>query len=103
MINKFICFICILLLAACHQQEKSFNGYVDADLIYLSADFGGRLVALPVQRCQLVNTKQFCTQFRSHNLGRLNELLNSMLTSDNALPDPIYEIVLGCLPAYIVS
>lgn len=47
------------LLIACKKENNLFNGYVDAELVYLSADFAGRLVDLPVLKGQLVKPNQF--------------------------------------------
>ena len=48
------------LLFACHSDNnKSFSGYIDTDLVYLSSDFGGRLVDLSVQKGQAVQNNQF--------------------------------------------
>ncbi|MFA6302918.1 MAG: HlyD family efflux transporter periplasmic adaptor subunit [Legionella sp.] len=49
----------VLSLLACSKESKKFNGYIDADLVYLSADFAGRLVDLAVQRGQMVQANQF--------------------------------------------
>lgn len=48
-----------LSLTACKKEDNLFSGYVDADLVYLSADFGGRLTELAVLRGQLVPKDQF--------------------------------------------
>jgi HlyD family secretion protein len=48
-------YCCLLtLLSGCHPSPKRYNAYIDADLTYLSSDFGGRLSALNVIRGQLV-------------------------------------------------
>lgn len=49
----------ILLLTACEEKPRTFSGYVDTDLVYLSADFGGRLTDLAVIRGQQVSNNQF--------------------------------------------
>lgn len=71
--------ILIFFLAACKPETKSFSGYVDADLVYLSADFGGRLVDLPIQRGQLVNPKQFLFK-----LEQTSELYQVNLSKSNS-------------------
>jgi HlyD family secretion protein len=48
-----------LLLMACKDENKLYNGYVDAELVYLSADFPGRLVDLSVLKGQMVKPNQF--------------------------------------------
>ncbi len=50
----FFCFLC-----ACKENPRQFNGYIDADLIYLSSNFPGRLTTLAVLRGQSVEKKQF--------------------------------------------
>ncbi|MGC1183461.1 HlyD family secretion protein [Legionella sp.] len=54
----FICLVTVFLIS-CKHENKSFNGYIDTDLVYLSADFSGRLVDLAVFKGQLVNANQF--------------------------------------------
>lgn len=77
--RKLIFIGCIvLLLIACKKKENSFSGYVDADLIYLSSDFGGRLIDLPVQRGQLVKNNQFLFK-----LEQTNELYNVEMSQLN--------------------
>jgi HlyD family secretion protein len=49
----------ISLLIACEKNDKTFSGYVDTELVYLSADFGGRLTDLAVIKGQIVNSNQF--------------------------------------------
>ncbi|STY31007.1 hemolysin D [Legionella wadsworthii] len=51
--------IALLLLTACGKENKYFSGYIDTDLVYLSADYSGRLTDLAVLRGQLVTKKQF--------------------------------------------
>jgi HlyD family secretion protein len=73
----------ILLQTACKKEDKSFSGYVDTDLVYLSADFGGRLTNLAVLRGQLVKNNQFL-----FNLEQTSELYNveiSQLSSKSLL------------------
>lgn len=58
--RKSLCFgLMILSLTACKEEGRSFSGYVDTDLVYLSADFGGRLTDLAVFKGQRVNNGQF--------------------------------------------
>lgn len=49
---------CMLLLTACHERHSHFNGYIDADLIYLSGNYPGRLTELAVSRGALVDKDQ---------------------------------------------
>jgi len=49
--------VCFFGLTACRERVQ-YNGYVDADLIYLSSDFPGRLEHLLVKRGQSVSKHQ---------------------------------------------
>lgn len=71
------------LLSGCKQNEKLFSGYVDTDLVYLSADFAGRLIDIAVQRGQLINAQQFL--FRLEQNSELYNLEMSQLSSDSLL------------------
>lgn len=68
----------ILLTTACKKDEKLFNGYIDTDLVYLSADFGGRLIDFQVQKGQLVQKNQFLFK-----LEQTNELYNIEISELN--------------------
>jgi HlyD family secretion protein len=59
--------LALLLLTACEKKNPSFSGYVDADLVYLSADFGGRLTHLAVSKGQLVEKNQFLFKLEQTN------------------------------------
>ncbi len=52
-----ILFFSIFLLISC-KEGQSYNGYVDADLTYLSSDYSGRLKSLLVRRGQFVTKDQ---------------------------------------------
>jgi HlyD family secretion protein len=72
----------ILLLTACKKEGKSFSGYIDTDLVYLSSDFGGRLTDLPVLKGQLVKKNQFLfhlEQTRERYDVEINQLSNKDL------------------------
>lgn len=47
------------LLSSCNDDSSRYNGYVDADLIYLSSDSAGRLSELSVERGEPVHANQF--------------------------------------------
>ncbi len=69
MVPKSVCIVWMSLffLTACQSEDKSFSGYLDADLTYLSADFSGRLKELPVSRGQLVKTNEFLFKLEQTN------------------------------------
>ena len=72
-----------LLLMGCKKENKSFNGYIDAELVYLSADFAGRLTELAVQKGQLVQNNQFL--FRLEQTSELYSVEMSQLNSKDLL------------------
>src|SRR3990167_9785544 len=56
--NLLILLLYIILLNACGENKTQYNGYIDADLTYLSSDFAGRLNNLLVKRGQTVQKNQ---------------------------------------------
>lgn len=48
--QKFLIPLLLLTLAGCQQNNQRYNGYVDADLTYLSSDYSGRIATLNVSR-----------------------------------------------------
>ena len=58
MIAKFSVLFFIFLLSSCNNSGPQYNGYIDADLSYLSSDFPGRLTTLLVHRGQMVHKNQ---------------------------------------------
>ncbi|MCW8387751.1 HlyD family efflux transporter periplasmic adaptor subunit [Fluoribacter dumoffii] len=73
----------ILLLTACEQENNSFSGYVDTDLVYLSADFGGRLADLAVLRGQQVQNNQLL--FKLEQTSELYNVQMSKLSKKDLL------------------
>lgn len=49
---------CIFLLCSCGEDDSLYNGYIDADMTYLSSNYAGRLVHLFVVRGQAVQKNQ---------------------------------------------
>lgn len=52
----------VAFLSACHEEPVHYNGYIDADMTYLSSNYPGRLAALAVYRGQTVQQKQLLFQ-----------------------------------------
>ena len=73
----------IMLLVACHDNHSQYNGYIDADLTYLSSNFSGRLTHLLVHRGQEVQKNQPVFQLESANQSF--HLRSSELTQKNLL------------------
>ncbi|AWN75539.1 HlyD family efflux transporter periplasmic adaptor subunit [Legionella anisa] len=78
-----IVWLTLLLLAACEKENRSFSGYVDTDLVYLSSDFGGRLTDLAVFKGQLVKSNQFL--FKLEQTSELYSVQMSQLSKQNLL------------------
>ena len=72
-----------LVLISCKQESKSFSGYVDTDLVYLSADFGGRLTDLAILKGQLVQKEQFL--FKLEQTSELYHVEMSQLNNKDLL------------------
>ncbi|PJD95722.1 MAG: hemolysin D [Legionella sp.] len=53
---RFIIWIVTLTccLASCKEEKHLYNGYIDADLVYLSSSYPGRLIDLAVSRGQSI-------------------------------------------------
>lgn len=73
----------IFLLTACEKENKSFSGYIDTDLVYLSSDFGGRLTDLAVLKGQLVQSNQFL--FKLEQTSEQYNVKMSQLTKKDLL------------------
>ena len=56
--RKFGLLCCIFLLCSCGEDDSFYNGYIDADMTYLSSNYAGRLVHLFVVRGQVVQKNQ---------------------------------------------
>lgn len=52
--RKLILLVLIILLSACKKHGRFYNGYIDADLVYLSSNYAGRLNQLFVHRGESV-------------------------------------------------
>ena len=48
--RKLLIPLLLLTLTGCQQNDQHYNGYVDADLTYLSSDYSGRIATLNVSR-----------------------------------------------------
>ena len=77
--RKLIVLMCIYLLNSCGDNVPQYNGYIDADLTYLSSDFAGRLAMLDVSRGQSVHKNQLLFKLEQTNeyfgvaISRLNK------------------------------
>ncbi len=60
--RKVVLLSLIFLLCACKERPSRYNGYIDADLTYLSSNFAGRLEHLFVVRGQTIQKNQLLFQ-----------------------------------------
>lgn len=73
-----------LLLSSCKESKHQYNGYIDADLTYLSSNFSGRLTDLFIHRGQSVQKNQLLfkleqtSEFYGVEKSQLNK--NSLLS-----------------------
>lgn len=78
-----------LVLAACEDNNKSFSGYVDADLVFLSSDYGGRLAEIAILRGQSVKKDQFLFRLEQRTEAYTIKMSNFTQTSLLAQRDQI--------------
>lgn len=92
--RKFVLLCCIVLLSSCKEGGSLYNGYIDADLTYLSSNFAGRLTQLLVLRGQAVKKNQlvFKLEQTSANFGvAMSEFAqNNLLSQRKELIDQIH-------------
>lgn len=81
--QKWMIIFLFLLLSSCKQSAPKFNGYVDADLTYLSSDKGGRLTQLLVKRGEIVKPKQLL--FALEKTSEQDEVTISNYSQQNLL------------------
>lgn len=81
----------LLILAGCQNQDNHYNGYIDADLSYLSSDFSGRIATLYVTRGQTVAAGQLLfkleqtSESRNVAISRTNR--NNLLAQKKEISD----------------
>ena len=81
--HKLILFFLILLLTSCEEKPPRYNGYIDADLTYLSSSFPGQLKDLYVERGRPVQKNQLL--FKIEQTNDNFEIDSSELTQKNLL------------------
>lgn len=80
--RKLVCFFMLFILVGCKPAPLRFNGYIDADLTYISSNYPGRLVDLAIHRGQAVKKGQFLFKLEqaSERYGEsMSELSNQNL------------------------
>ncbi len=81
--RKLIFLLCLVLLSSCKDKGSQYNGYIDADLTYLSSDFAGRLSNLIVQRGQSIQKNELL--FKLEQQSEYFDVAMSQLTNKNLL------------------
>ena len=91
--RNLLLLFCIFLLNSCGENGSQYNGYIDADLTYLSSDFAGRLSNLLVRRGQTVQKNQLLFKLEQTNeryevaISRFNK--KNLLAQRKAILDQI--------------
>ena len=68
--RKILLLISGIFLVACQKNANTYNGYIDADLTYLSSDFAGRISSLYVSRGESVSAGQILFKLEQTNEQR---------------------------------
>ena len=91
--RKLMVLCIVILLCSCKQSGPQYNGYIDADLTYLSSNFAGRLTDLLIYRGEHVKKDQLLfkleqtsesygvaiSQFNNQNLlAQRQEIINQL-------------------------
>ena len=81
--RKLVLLMLIVLLCSCEKGTPPYNGYIDADLTYLSSNFAGRLDNLLVRRGQPVQKNQLL--FKLEQTSEHYGIESSQLSQKNLL------------------
>jgi HlyD family secretion protein len=81
--RNIVYLLIICLLTACKEEHPHYNGYIDADLTYLSSNYAGRLSDLLVNRGQSVNPHQLL--FKLEQTSEQFNIEKSQLSRQNLL------------------
>jgi len=79
--RQLILFSVFFLLSSCKDDDSVYNGYIDADMTYLSSNYPGRLTDLFVVRGQSVNKDQLL--FKLEKTDESFKVEMSRLTQNN--------------------
>ena len=91
--RKFVLLLFVFLLCSCGDKGHQYNGYIDADLTYLSSNFAGRLADLLVRRGQTVHKNQLLfkleqtSEYFGEAISQSNK--NSLLSQRNEIINQI--------------
>ena len=92
--RHLVILLTIILLCSCGREQHSYNGYIDADLVYLSSNFPGLLEHLNVTRGQSVEKSQLLFQLEqaSENFGveKSEFAQNSLLAQRKEILDKMH-------------
>lgn len=81
--RKLTIFLMMILLSACKDSDLQYNGYIDAELTYLSSNFAGQLTDLSVTRGQPVHKDQLL--FKLEQTSEQYGVERSQFAQDNLL------------------
>jgi HlyD family secretion protein len=57
-LQKYILIILAIFIVGCENKKNIINGYIDADLTYISSEFGGKLSEINISRGSFVSINQ---------------------------------------------
>jgi len=83
MCRLFLLGLCILFVNGCKENKTQYNGYIDADLTYLSSNTAGRLTDLFVKRGQAVHKNELL--FKVEQTTEKNAIARSQLSEKTLL------------------
>lgn len=92
--RKLILLGVFFLLSSCKDDNSVYNGYIDADMTYLSSNYAGRLTDLFVVRGQNVNKDQLLFKLEKADenfkaeMSRLTQ--NNLIAQRQAMMDTIH-------------
>lgn len=70
-------FILTVFISGCSEKPKTFNGYLDANLIYISSEYSGRLQEFNASKGSFVNKNSYL-----FSLEQTSEDLNAKISKD---------------------
>ncbi len=92
--HKLALLLMMILLSACKDKSHEYNGYIDAELTYLSSNFAGQLTDLSVRRGQSVEKNQLLFKLEQtseqYGVERSQFAQNNLLAQRKEILDQIH-------------
>lgn len=91
--HRLALLLMMLALSACEDHHHRYNGYIDADLTYLSSNFAGQLTDLLVHRGDAVKSQQLLFKLEqtteAYSVERAQFSESNLITQRQAILDQI--------------